>query len=96
VHGLAVRATAVGKGVLVGYLAAAIIGISAVVFVSAAAYAANASSFEVGLGPLPLMSYWHTADGWGFNSDWGLAALTPLGAVAGLWYAMRNRSTTAA
>jgi hypothetical protein len=87
------RVWALGKAAVIGYLVAAVVALSAVVFISAAAYAIGASSFDVGVGPMPLMSYWHATDGWGFHSDWGLAALTPIGAVAGLVLAVRGRRT---
>jgi len=89
------RVWALGKAAIVGYVVAAVLAITAVVFISAAAYAIGASSFDVGVGPMPLMSYWHRADGWGFHSDWGLAALTPIGAIVGLVLAVRGRRTAA-
>jgi hypothetical protein len=87
------RVWMLAKAAIIGYLAAAVLALSAVVLVSAAAYAMGASSFDIGVGPLPLMSYSHTADGWGFNSEWGLAAVTPIGAIVGLVLALRARRT---
>ena len=85
------RVWTLGKAAIIGYLAAAVLALSAVVLISAAAYAMGTSSFGIGVGPMPLMSYWHTAAGWGFNSEWGLAALTPIGAIVGFVLAARGR-----
>jgi hypothetical protein len=87
------RVWALAKAAIVGYLVAVVLAISAVVLISGVAYAIGASSFHIGVGPMPLMSYWHTADGWGFSSEWGCAALTPIGAILGLVLAVRGRRT---
>ena len=93
VNELVDRIWGLGKAAVIGYLVAAVLALSAVLFLSAAAYAMGASSLDLSVGPMPLMSFWHTAAGWGFNSEWGLAALTPIGAILGLVLAVRGRRT---
>ena len=90
---LADRVRSLGTAAVIGYVVAAVLALSAVVLISAAAYAIGASSFDIGVGPLPLMSYWRTAAGWGFRSEWGLAALAPIGSVVGVVLAVRKRRT---
>ena len=90
---LADRVVAIAKSALLGYLSATVVVLSAVVFFAGAAYVANASSFDVGFGPMPLMSYWHTDEGWGFHSEWGLGLVPALGAIAGIVLGRRHRWT---
>ena len=90
------RVVAVAKSAVLGYLFALVVALSAVVFIAGAAYLANASSFDVGFGPMPLMSYWHTDAGWGFHSEWGLGLVPALGAIAGIVLGLRHRWTSPA
>jgi hypothetical protein len=84
------RGIAVAKLVVIGYLAVVIVGLAAIVFIGAAAFLANASSFDVSLGPVPLMSYWRDGASWGFSSGWGIGLLAPIGAVVGLVLGIRR------
>jgi hypothetical protein len=78
------------KAALVGYLVVFVVGLSALIVTSAVALAAGVSSLSVGFGPIPLLSFWNSAAGYGFQSEWGLAALAICGAVAGVGLELRH------
>jgi hypothetical protein len=79
------------KAALIGYLTVAVAALCAVLVISGVAYLANVASFSLAIGPLPLMSYWRDGASWSFGSEWGLAFLTPIGAVVGLGMALLRR-----
>jgi hypothetical protein len=85
------RGVSVGMSVVVWYLVVLVVGLSAIVFIGAAASLTNASSFDVSVGPVPLMSFWRSGASWGFSSGWGIAFLAPIGAVAGLALGIRDQ-----
>lgn len=84
------RGIAVAKLVVIGYLAVVFVGLAAIVLIGAGAFLTNASSFDLGIGPVPVMSYWRDGASWGFNSGWGIGLLAPIGAVVGLVLGVRR------
>jgi hypothetical protein len=54
------------------------------------------SSLNIGIGPIPLVSFWNSAAGYGFETQWGIGVLAGLGAVAGLGLAIRRQVIHAA
>ena len=86
------RVVALAMAAVLGYFCVAVVCMGAVLFIAGAAYFLGASSFGIGLGPVPLMTYVHTSTGWGFSSEWGIGALSPIGAVVGLVIAIRRET----
>jgi len=87
---LADRVVGLVVAAFMGYLFVAVVGLSAIVLIAGVGYISGAPSFSVGLGPVPVMTYWRDGASWGFNSGWGLTAVSPIGAVVGLVLAIRR------
>ena len=85
------RALDLAKAAVIGYLAVFVVCLFAVAVLMGAALATGTSSLNIGIGPIPLVSLWNSAAGWGFGTQWGLVALSVLGAVAGLGLAIRQQ-----
>jgi hypothetical protein len=85
------RSVAVAMSVVTGFLAVVAVGLSAVVLIGGAAYFTGASSFDLDVGPVPLMSFWRNGASWGFNSGWGVGFPAPIGALAGLALGVRDQ-----
>jgi hypothetical protein len=85
------RAIQVAKAALYGYLFVFVVAVSAVVVASTVALVAGVSSLDVGIGPIPLMSFWNSGAGYGFQSQWGVGALACFGALAGAALGIRRQ-----
>ena len=90
------RAIDLAKAAVIGYLTVFVVCLFAVVVLSIVALAIGVSSLNIGVGPIPLMSFWNSASGYGFQAQWGIGTLTCLGAVAGLGLAVRRQLIRAA
>jgi hypothetical protein len=85
------RAIDLAKSAVIGYLVVLVVCLSVVMGLSAVALGTGASSLNVAIGPLPIMSFWNSAAGYGFQSEWGVAVVTALGAAAGLGLGFRRQ-----
>jgi hypothetical protein len=90
------QAIDLAKSAVMGYLVVFVLCIFAILALSAVALAIGVSSLNIGVGPIPLMSFWSSASGYGFQSQWGIGAMTGIGAVAGLGLAVRRQLIRAA
>jgi hypothetical protein len=90
------RAIELAKSAVIGYLTVLVVCLFAVVVLAGAALATGVSSLNIGIGPIPLMSFWNSASGYGFQSQWGIGVLTGFGAVAGLGLAIHRQLIRAA
>ncbi len=78
---------------LYAYLFAFVVIVFAVVMVSVIALIASVPRLTVGIGPVPLMSFWSSGASYGFQSEWGVALLAYLGAAVGAAMAIRRQRT---
>jgi hypothetical protein len=85
------RAIELARSAVIGYLLVFVVALVAAVLMSATALAVGISSLNIAVGPLPLMSFWNSAAGYGFETQWGVGLLAGCGAVAGLGLAGRRR-----
>jgi len=92
---VAERAIELAKSAVIGYLLVFVVGLFALATLSAVALAVGLSSFNIAIGPLPLMSFWNSGAGYGFETQWGIGLLAGCGAVAGLVIAVRRQLTSA-
>jgi hypothetical protein len=63
----------------------------AVVVLFLATFVTGPTSLNIGVGPLPLVSMWNSPARNGFETQWGIGALSVLGAVAGLGLGLRRQ-----
>ena len=87
------RAIELAKSAVIGYLLVFVVSLFAVATLSAAALAFGVASLNIAIGPLPLMSFWNSGAGYGFETQWGVGLLAGCGAVAGLVIAVRLQLT---
>lgn len=85
------RAIDLAKSVVMGYLTVLVVCLFAVVVLFLATFVTGPSSLDVGAGPLPLVSMWNSPAGYGFETQWGIGALSVFGAVAGLGLGLRRQ-----
>ena len=90
------RAIDLAKAAVIGYLTVLVVCLFAVVVLAGAALATGMSSLNIGIGSIPLVSFWNSAAGYGFETQWGIGVLTGFGAVAGLGLAIRRQLVRAA
>jgi hypothetical protein len=90
------RAVELAKAAVIGYLTVLVVCLFAVVALSTVALVIGVSSLNIGVGPIPLMSFWNSGSGYGFQAQWGIGTLTCLGAVTGLGLAVRRQLIRAA
>jgi hypothetical protein len=90
------RALDLAKAAVIGYLTVFVVCLFAVLVLLLATFVTGPSSLDVGAGPLPLVSMWNSASGYGFQTQWGIGVLAGLGAVAGLGLAIRRQQIHAA
>ena len=88
---LAERAVQVTAADVGGYLLVFLLAVSAVVLASTVALVTGVSSLSVGIGPIPLMSFWQTSGSYGFQSEWGVGALAGLGGLVGAGIGIRRQ-----
>ena len=90
------RALELAKAAVIGYLVAFAVCIFAILVLSTVALVIGQSSLKVGIGPIPLMSFWNSNGSYGSQSLWGIGAFAGFGAVAGLGCAVRRQLIRAA
>jgi hypothetical protein len=79
------------KWALLGYLLTFLVLVSGGVLLSSIALAASVPRLTLGIGPVPLMSFWSSSAGYGFQSEWGVGLLSCFGAVLGAVMALRRQ-----
>jgi hypothetical protein len=85
------RVIQVTKAAVGGFVLIFLVGISVISVISLAALVANVSALDIGIGPLPLMSFRNSSAGYSFQSQWGIGALAYVGAVVGALLAIRRQ-----
>jgi hypothetical protein len=85
------RAIELAESAVIGYLVVIVVSLFAVVSLSATALALGISSLNIAIGPLPLVSFWNSAAGYGFETQWGVGLLAGCGAVTGLGLVVRRQ-----
>jgi hypothetical protein len=80
----------IARSALYGYLLVFLTSVVGILALSAVALFAGVSSLTTGLGPVPLMSFWNSGAGYGLQSDWGVAALSCVGAAVGAALELRR------
>jgi hypothetical protein len=90
---LIARTIPIAKSAGWSYLLAVLAVFCGIELVSVAALVAGVHGFTFGIGPLPLMSFWNTSAGYGFQSEWGVSVLSLVGIVAGAVIATRRQQT---
>ncbi len=86
------------RGAFYGFLLVFLSGIAVSSAISMVVDLTKTASFELGLGPIPLMSAWSSSTGNGFRTEWGVGALSYIGAAVGFalaWRAPRQGNATA-
>jgi hypothetical protein len=92
-RGLVYPVLDVARSALYGYMFAFLMIVFAVVMMSVIALIASVPRLTVGIGPVPLMSFWSSGASYGFQSEWGVALLAYLGAAVGAAVAIRRQRT---
>jgi hypothetical protein len=87
------RVISVAKATVGGFVLVFLVGISVISIVSVVALAAGVSAVDLGIGPLPLMSFRNGPAGYSFQSEWGIGALSYVGAAVGAAIAIRRQLT---
>jgi hypothetical protein len=90
------RAIDLAKAALIGYLTVFVVTLSAVLVLFLATFATGPYSLNLAIGALPLVSMWHSSAGYGFDSQWGLGAMSVVGAIAAVGLALRRQMSHAA
>jgi hypothetical protein len=86
--------TVVARSALYGYRLAFLMIVLGIVLLSVIALLAGVSRLTIDIGPVPVMSFWNSSAGYGFQSEWGVAFLAYLGAAVGAAVALRRQHTT--
>jgi hypothetical protein len=89
-RGLFNPAFVVARSALYGYLLTFLALVIAVMLLSGLALMLSVSRLTIGLGPIPLMSFWSSNTGYGFQSEWGVGLVACGGAALGAAYAIRR------
>jgi len=90
------RAIDLAKAAVIGYLTVLVVCLFAVVVLFLVTFVTGPTSLNIGVGPLPLVSMWNSPAGNGFETQWGIGALSVFGAVAGLGLAIHRQLIRAA
>ena len=84
----------VARSALYGYMLAFLIIVLGIMLLSVIGLLAGVSRLTIDVGPVPVMSFWNSSAGYGFQSEWGVSVLANLGAAAGAAVALRRQHTT--
>ena len=76
-----------------GYLTVYVVGLTAFLIVFMVSGIAGPASVDLGVGPFPLASMWHSGAGFGFQTQWALGAFSLIGAAAGFTLALRRQTS---
>lgn len=90
------RAIDLAKSAVMGYLKVLVVCLFAVVVLFLVTFVTGPTSLNIGVGPLPLVSMWNSPAGNGFETQWGIGALSVFGAVAGLGLGLCRQLTRTA
>ena len=82
------------RSALYGYLLAFLMVVLGIVLLSVIGLLAGVSRLTIDVGPVPVMSFWNSSAGYGFQSEWGVPVLANLGAAAAAAVALRRQHTT--
>jgi hypothetical protein len=83
------------RSALYGYLLAFLMIVLGIVLLSVIGLLAGVSRLTIGIGPVPVMSFWSSSAGNGFQSEWGVPVLACLGAAIGAAVALRRQHAAA-
>lgn len=81
------------RSALYGYVLTFLMIVLGIMLLSVIALLAGVSRLTIGIGPVPVMSFWNSGVGYGFQSDWGVPVLACLGAAVGAAVALRRQHT---
>jgi hypothetical protein len=91
------RVFQVVKATVGGYLLVFLLGISAISVVSMVGLALGASAIDLGVGPVPLLTFRNGASGYSFQSEWGIGAMATVAAAicagVAIWQQLKGRET---
>ena len=90
------RAVQLARSVVYGYLVVALSALAVVLIVAFVASVTGAPSFDLGVGPLRLLTFWRSDASYGFTSGSGTWVLGIAGALAGLGLGLRRQPSPAA
>ena len=85
------RALQLVKAGIYGYLIVALSILCAVLVAAVVALLTGAASFDLGVGPVPLATYWRSGASYGFASGSGVWLFGILGALVGLGLELRRQ-----
>jgi hypothetical protein len=71
------------KAAVGGFVLVFLLGISVISVVSVVGLLVGASAIDLGIGPVPLMTFRNGSSGYSFQSEWGIGALAYVGAAVG-------------
>ena len=87
----------VAKAAIGGFVLVFLLGVSLMSIVTVVALATGVSAVDLGIGPLPLMTFRNSSAGYSFQTEWGIGALAYVGAAVGagiaIWRQMAARGT---
>jgi hypothetical protein len=86
------RVIQVVKAAVGGFVLVFLMGISVVLAVSVVGLVMGASAIDLGIGPIPFMTFRNGSAGYSFQSEWGIGALGYLGAAVGAGIALRRQT----
>lgn len=84
----------VARSALYGYVLTFLMIVLGIMLLSVIALLAGVSRLTIDIGPVPLMSFWNSGAGYGFQSGWGVAALSSAGAAVGAALELRRAQLT--
>ena len=85
------RVIGVAKAAVGGFVLVFLMGISVISVVSVAGLVMGASAIDLGIGPIPFMTFRNSSAGYSFQSEWGIGALAYVGAAVGAGIALRRQ-----
>ena len=80
----------VAKAAIGGFVLVFLLGVSLMSIVTVVALATGVSAVDLGIGPLPLMTFRNGNAGYSFQTEWGIGALAYVGAAVGAAIAIRR------
>jgi hypothetical protein len=85
------RAFEVVKATVGGFVLVFLLGICAISLISAVGLVAGVSAINLGIGPVPFLTFRNVSAGYSFQSEWGIGALAYVGAAVGAAIAIRRQ-----
>ena len=85
------RVVQVVKAAVGGFVLVFLVGISVISVVSIVGLVMGASAIDLGIGPVPHLTFRNGVAGYSFQSEWGIGALAYLGAAVGAGMVVRRQ-----